>query len=262
MNRWNITLVFSLGLVTGISADPGFAQIVPEPSIFMDAPREIPVKDIFERTDAPLNERLVMKYIRQVELERRLKKIVRFTASQSAGYDSNVFESSGNDQNNNKKSDLVYTTRAEINVNLIKIENPHLPDFFKEGGFNLGLTYLWVYDSYHRNKDLNDKDHIFGLDLRLPTLQTPLVRRGLGRKLEVTMREDFHPEEFTNVSFTTERDRELRFVNDFSTVLVYPITHKTFFSLPYINQFIRYKDSELKDFNSMSHTFAPTLSCG
>ncbi|HXV28120.1 MAG TPA: outer membrane beta-barrel protein, partial [bacterium] len=145
--------------------------------------------------------------------------------------------------------------------NLLHIESPHLPDFFKEGGgFNVGLTYVFVYDSYRKNDDLNDRDDIFGLDISLPTLEVPFLRRGIGRKLEITISDDFHPEEYSNIAINNREDRTLRFTNDFSTVLVYPVNRKTFLALPYLNQFIRYKDSELKDFNSMSHTFAPTIS--
>ncbi len=223
-------------------------------AIAQDAAIEVPQD--FERPEEPFEERLPMGYLKDLEWEKRLKSMTRLTVNQSVEYDDNIFNQSGNE----KVSDLIFTTRAEVNVNLISVENPHLPNLLKEGGFNLGVTYLVIYDFFSRNRDLNEKDQIFAFDFQLPAIEIPIAEKRFGRKLELTVTENFHPEEFTNNLIKDRENRQLRFVNDFSAVLTYALNRKVSFSFPYVNRLIRYKDSRLKDSNSLSHTFSPTLS--
>ncbi len=256
MTRWIITFVFLIGLTVLMSKRLGFAQVPGAPAIHMPGSQDLRMSEVFQRTESPLNERLQMKYIRQTEMKKRLKDLVRISLRQSAEYDDNISRQSDAE----KKADIIYTTEAEFHLNLLKIEPPDWLGFFKDGSFNLGLTYLFVYDSYRRNEDLNDKDDIFGFDIDVPTFQLPFFQRGIGRKIEITVSDNMHPEEFTNDLIEDRGKRQFRFTNDFNAVLSYPITRKALFSFPYLNRIIRYRDSELKSFSSMSHNFAPTFS--
>lgn len=221
----------------------------------------LPEKTEVERTpaggewqfEAPPLERLPLKHARELQ-EKKWREIVQFSFSQGVSFDDNLSRTSGGE----KESDIIFSTRAGVTANLLRIESPRLPRFLRQGGFNLGVSYFFAYDSYSNNSDLTDADQILGLNLQLPSLELPLSK-WFGRKSRITISDNLHPEEFTN-NVIVDRDRRLRFVNDFGVVYTYPLTWKTFFSLPYSNHFVWYKDSELRDFNSITQSITPTIS--